>query len=88
MVSVHLYQHDMGSHSSKTRRGFILDTPRVWSAHPQAFGDEFCAGSAEDCSLLIFILKYITKTSITWQGILIFHLWLIKLICYNDNSGQ
>lgn len=44
MVSVHLYPSDTGSHSSgpEPERGLIINTPRVWSAHPQALGDDFC----------------------------------------------
>ena len=44
-VSIPLCQHDMGSHSSRPEpeRGLIIGPPRVWSAHPQAFGDDFCS---------------------------------------------
>ena len=45
MVSVPLCQRDTGSHSSRPepKRDLIILPPRVWSARPQAFGDDFCS---------------------------------------------
>lgn len=68
MVSVHLYQCDTGSHSSRPEpeSGFITTTLRVGSAHPWAPGAD-----VKNWGMLTFILKWITKMSIPWQGVLI-----------------